>query len=610
LSFLVRLWRGRLWPAVLLPALLAISVLSVLLLMSALFLLARQDDLRTSQATHITLDLLGYSAESLAFRGSLQRVVSFVGTEDAIDAIVVVAGEPRVVVASTRLEEVGDLLEEVRDSRLRVHLQDVARAQSGSADRIDARVAGDDHTYVRPINLRLTDGIGRRYVDGEVGVRVNVDALGGLPGQLVATLVAATMAGLVAAMLSLTWVLRRRILRPLESIIRTMNRRATGKGTERFSVPYPDEFATVAAEINASIDSIDRQKAELEQLALIARFTSDMVVIARPDRTIDWVNDGFVKLLGHPRERCVGRRLRDLVKVSSNDLQMITRFWDTIDQGKSYGGEAVFYSRDGREVQTRFSGWPVLDRNGQTRQVVIIATDMTESRLMQREINAGAAALREDVAYALHDTLGGDLGGLSFRSKLLAERLASEGRPEAELAEELTVALNEISGRTRTLSHLMAPTSAVLGGLDVALVRLCDAVRSGFNGVNCTLRVRGSAYELDDWEETQVFLVVQEAVRNSVTHGMPTMIAVTLHATETRLRVQVTNNGAAWDPSLPANGLGLRAMRYRASLMNAGLWVRVRPAARITSVRCMVPLRSKSTRAPGATATGDGALSG
>jgi hypothetical protein len=44
--------------------------------------------------------------------------------------------------------------------------------------------------------------------------------------------------------------------------------------------------------------------------------------------------------------------------------------------------------------------------------------------------------------------------------------------------------------------------------------------------------------------------------------------------------------------------IGLRAMRYRASLMNAEFSVRVRPSGAITSVRCMIPLRPKPAPLP------------
>lgn len=367
--------------------------------------------------------------------------------------------------------------------------------------------------------------------------------------------------------------------------------------------PIQRPIATIAAEVNGAFDAVDTQQAELRQLALIAQVTSNLVVITLANRDIDWVNDAFVHTLGFTLAESRGRQLQDLVRGHSTDPQLLEKFWDTIKEGKPSGGEVVLYGRDRREREIEFRGHPLHDKDGHISHCVIIATDLTETRYMQRQVNAIAADLREEVAFTLHDTIGGDLGGLSFRAKLLAEQLAAVGRPEAAQAVELTRALGEISNRTRALSQLMAPTSAVLGGLEAAFERLCDSVNRAFPQLQCELQAPGPFAGLADWEATQVYLIAQEALRNATRHGAPTRMRVSLVAFRNHLRLKVTSDGSAWDPNDVAVGVGLRAMRYRASLMNADFTVRVRQPGAITSVRCIIPLRPKpaplaATRSP------------
>ena len=585
------LWRKRLWPAILLPTLLAMGVLTSLVFFNSVYLTTRHDREHTVQAMDMALNLLGYAAESFAFRGSLQRLVSFIGTEEAIDTLVIAAGEPRTVIASTRLEEVGHPLEQIYDQRLALHM--AAKVADRRVPEMSEPIRNGSQTIVRQVMLRLADTDGPGHERAEIGVTLNASALGRLSNSMVTTFAVATVLSLFAALLTLAWVVRRRIVQPLEAIIRTMARREKGQPAQRVTVPYPDEFARVAARINDAFDSIDTQQAELRQLALIAQVTSNLVVITRANREIEWVNDAFERALGFTLAESRGRRLQDFVRGRSTDRQLLERFWDTIGEGKAIGGEVVLYGRDGREIETEFVGRPLRDEEGRVSHCVIIANDLTETRYMQRQVNAIAADLREEVAYTLHDTIGGDLGGLSFRAKLLTEQLSAAGRPEAAQAAELTRALGDISNRTRALSQLMAPTSAVLGGLTPALERLCDSLNRAYPLLRCELRAPGSIVGLADWEATQVYLIAQEALRNATRHGSPTRIRVSLVTFQHRLRLQVTSDGSAWDPDGVAVGVGLRAMRYRASLMNAEFSVRVRPSDAITSVRCMIPLRPK-----------------
>ena len=70
-------------------------------------------------------------------------------------------------------------------------------------------------------------------------------------------------------------------------------------------------------------------------------------------------------------------------------------------------------------------------------------------------------------------------------------------------------------------------------------------------------------------------LIAQEAVSNALRHGQARQIAIQLTHTPEELRLIVTDNGQGLPAARPKrSGLGLRAMQYRAGMMNATVSLR------------------------------------
>jgi len=226
------------------------------------------------------------------------------------------------------------------------------------------------------------------------------------------------------------------------------------------------------------------------------------------------------------------------------------------------------------------------------------AMDFTDARESQeRETRKQVAAMltrfQQDLAYDLHDHVGGDLGGLAFRAKILAERLKSEARPEAKAAEDLTKALGAVADRTRALSRMLAPTSPEQGGLATALSRLCQSIHA-YSGIEVTLHMINGLPALADWRANHLFLIAQEALRNAVKHGASSRIRLTLITRPNALVLRVTSKQGHWDPQARAEGLGMRILKFRADTLNATLVIHVRPSG-ITQVRLAVPVGTPDT---------------
>ncbi len=85
-----------------------------------------------------------------------------------------------------------------------------------------------------------------------------------------------------------------------------------------------------------------------------------------------------------------------------------------------------------------------------------------------------------------------------------------------------------------------------------------------------------------------VLLVVREALANARRHSGARRVRGALGATEEEIRVEVSDDGAGFDPRETPEGVGMRAMRERTALLNGELEVFSEPA-KGTTVRLRVP---------------------
>jgi signal transduction histidine kinase len=91
----------------------------------------------------------------------------------------------------------------------------------------------------------------------------------------------------------------------------------------------------------------------------------------------------------------------------------------------------------------------------------------------------------------------------------------------------------------------------------------------------------------------EAFLVVREALRNALNHGVPQSVVVGVEVTRRELRAWVDDDGKGFacgdEAESPAAGTGLATMRERATLLGGALSIVSKPG-RGTSVELSVPL--------------------
>ncbi|MCX5742448.1 MAG: PAS domain S-box protein, partial [Proteobacteria bacterium] len=163
----------------------------------------------------------------------------------------------------------------------------------------------------------------------------------------------------------------------------------------RLAVGAPDASGVVAA---AAIDistqrAIDRER---ELLHAIARRTDNAVIVARRDGSIEWVNDGFMRLTGFTPAEAIGQHPGALLQGPDTSPEARAQMRRARAVGEPFALDVLNYAKSGRQYWVHIDAQPTRDTAGQVTGYIAVMTDVTERRV---------AAAREHVAQAVASRL-------------------------------------------------------------------------------------------------------------------------------------------------------------------------------------------------------------
>jgi len=188
----------------------------------------------------------------------------------------------------------------------------------------------------------------------------------------------------------------------------------------------------------------------------------------------------------------------------------------------------------------------------------------------------------------LHDGLGQLLAGMAFLGQALAQKLARQGRAETAEATQLVQLANKAMTWARELVHGLSPVELEGEGFIVALQDLAMQAERLF-GITCQVTCDRLPPMPDHAVATHLYRIAQEAVSNAVKHGQArhVVLALTTAQHSTTLAMRDDGIGFQEDANKPT-GMGLRTMRYRASMIGASLAIHS-DASNGTTVVCEWP---------------------
>ena len=386
----------------------------------------------------------------------------------------------------------------------------------------------------------------------------------------------------------------RRIMRPVDDLIRAAGQVARGNFSQIITARSGDEIEKLATEFNLMAAQLHESYTHLEQRVAgrteelrqsedryraLFEESRDAIFVSSPGGRVVAVNQAALDLFRFTLEEAIGSDIGDrFVDPADRD-----RFRQVIGATRSVRDfEVKLRKRSGVEIDCLMTATRRVDEDGRSLGVQGVIRDITERKeaeatLLDQTRDLAVLEERNRMAREIHDTLAQGFTGIVLQ--LEAGEQALEESP-SEVGDHL--------GRAKSLARdsLQEARRSVWNLLPRALEQrplrqaLQEEVRRRFDSVAemTHFTVSGDERELSSDVQTALLRICQESLTNIKKHARAREVNVELAFQRDTVYLGVWDNGVGFDVEATKNegrqrGFGLIGMEQRAGLLRGSLTV-------------------------------------
>lgn len=302
-----------------------------------------------------------------------------------------------------------------------------------------------------------------------------------------------------------------------------------------------------------------------------------------------YISPGYQKIWGRTS---LHQSPRDwLARIVPEDRERVWEAAQTKQAAEGYNQIYRIRRPDGSLRWIHERAFPVRDESGEVYRIAGIADDITERKLIEKELLEISDREQCRFGQDVHDGLCQHLAGLEYLTQSLKASLAEKGHAEADQAAQIAMLIGQASSHAHDLARGLSPVPLEEGGLVSALQELATTTERLFR-VRCELHADSSVLIHDNGVATHLYRIAQEAVSNAIKHGQARSLVISLGRDRHWTVLSIKNDGAAVPERPPGStGLGGRIMNFRAGMIGGVIEVRQGPD-RQPMVVCSVPTLS------------------
>lgn len=301
-------------------------------------------------------------------------------------------------------------------------------------------------------------------------------------------------------------------------------------------------------------------KAIAEQLRAVVDTAADGVMLLDAAGTVLMFNPACERLFGYTAREISGRPVAQVLPLplSDNGHRPV---------------RAVARATVGRRRDQ--SSFPVEVSVGEASEAdrtlfVVVVHDMSARRQLEVALLEAVERERRRFGADLHDGLGQDLTGLSLLLAAVAGVARANRSPQAKDLEHAHEVARHALESCHSIARGLSPIGGAEGGLIVGLRELAARLSSP-SGPQVRVAVSEvSRLGLSPAATDHLYRIAQEALSNALKHAHARSITLSLDVEPSHVRLEICDDGQGWTaPHGDTQGLGLRTMQYRASMIGA-----------------------------------------
>lgn len=145
-----------------------------------------------------------------------------------------------------------------------------------------------------------------------------------------------------------------------------------------------------------NVTHIKKQNEEIEKLALIARKTTSLVILADTNNKMVWVNEAFTKTLGYELPEILNKT-PDILKGTKVKEDMFTKLNESIASMSAFSGDFYVFNKSGNGLWVNVDVTPIFNESGKLLYWLYVMNDVSvmkkaenalmQSLLQEKELN-------------------------------------------------------------------------------------------------------------------------------------------------------------------------------------------------------------------------------
>ena len=197
------------------------------------------------------------------------------------------------------------------------------------------------------------------------------------------------------------FILHRRVVRPVSSLVVAAHAVEQGDYSERVTVHVEDEIGRLAATFNLMTEAIEsdvaareRREGELRKLSRAVEQSPAAVLVTDHNGNIEYVNPKFTRITGYEPDEVLGHNPR-MLNSGQQSPEFYEELWSTIKSGREWSGEFCNRKKNGELFWESASISPIRDAGGEITHYVAVKEDVTDRKRDQEALQEAKEAAEE-----------------------------------------------------------------------------------------------------------------------------------------------------------------------------------------------------------------------